>query len=184
VPTVPSCQICNTSFQHDDEYVRTLLSFDLRAGSNPIAERNQAAVQRSLERPQALGFKHQLFAGAELTRVVDVFGNPFVNFRGDKDRIQRVGRRLLRGLFFVETGHPLPARASVRLEPRQGTGQASHAFEVFAPLFSAAPVVRDREVGEGFRYSVGFHQQFAIWVIVLYDYLVWAATVEPPEATD
>jgi hypothetical protein len=42
--TVPACEICNQSFQKDDEYMRTMLAIDVRASKNAAARVDNAAT--------------------------------------------------------------------------------------------------------------------------------------------
>src|SRR5438105_6810660 len=58
--TVPACFPCNQSFQKDDEYMRTMLSIDVRASKNTAAQSNLPAVLRSLQRPDARSFGEYL----------------------------------------------------------------------------------------------------------------------------
>src|ERR1700722_5321515 len=103
--TVPACRQCNASFQSDDEYTRFAAAIDFRAARNRDAQSSLPAILRSLNRRNAKAFAEYLAARQTPTLVLDGKGAPMGRaFEVDRTRINATGERMVRALFFVETG--------------------------------------------------------------------------------
>ncbi len=109
--TVPSCTRCNRGFCRDDEHFRAVLS--IRHDIYTHSAVNRPAILRSLKRPQATGLRASLLAGmVELPIVtraghyVGSAGTYSVNFA----RLNATAARISRGLYWRETGSPIPTR--------------------------------------------------------------------------
>ena len=108
---VPSCQPCNGGASKDDEYFRFALTSRIEAGGNAEALKASETVLRSLDRPQARGFTQSLLSTVSS---VDLFspGGIFLKKTGSYDpdfgRLERVAKRVVKGLFFHEFQRRLP----------------------------------------------------------------------------
>jgi hypothetical protein len=157
--TVPSCQPCNDSFKKDDEYFRQVIT----AGIDPFRFPIALQTITRLAAPQKAGFRRKMVSD--------------VNFQDgslgvDRQRVDRVASRLIRGLLFHHT------------EKRMGAGTK---IQVWYPCFDD-PVPGDsdlqalldlvkherlRTIGDGvFSYRCitdGSDNQSGVWQMVFYE---------------
>ncbi len=97
--TVPPCQACNESFSKDEEYFRAYIlaqSYD-----NPEAKRIwDSKVRRSLKRSP--GLRRRIAGELALTDILDQPGRlgQAVVWKGDENRIERVLKKIVQGLYF------------------------------------------------------------------------------------
>lgn len=105
--TVPSCWACNGDQSEYDEYFRRSIIIRKDALQHPSAQGVWPSVLRSMKRPQAQGFARDYVDSLRLMEVVSptgIFvGTTFANVL-DARRLGRVAARVVRGLFFVESG--------------------------------------------------------------------------------
>lgn len=105
--TVPSCLDHNGSESKDDEYFRRSVVARADALRHPAAQEAWSSVQRSLQRPRAQGFARDYFESLRLVEIVSptglFVGSTLVNAM-NAQRLGRVAARIVRGLFFVESG--------------------------------------------------------------------------------
>ena len=99
--TVPACVDCNLQGSRDAEYFRLCLCLNPLTKDMPSVVSLQPAVQRSLKRPQATGFRTAFFRSLEPER-----GRIAVTI--DMGRIHLVVRRIVQCLYLHETGAKLP----------------------------------------------------------------------------
>jgi hypothetical protein len=181
--TVPSCRRCNASFQADDEYTRFVISVDFRAAGNSVAQTKMPAILRSLERQQSRKFSRYLLDQMTASTVLGADGRPLgQRVDVDRHRINVTGSRMVRGLLFSETGTRLKASDDFRIASKAGIEDRDPAIQEFAKLYTRCPDRRNKEIGEAFSYVVGFHPQYSIWLLVLYDFFAWAATIRQAAA--
>jgi len=108
---VPACQKCNNGTSLDDEFLK-------RLSLNSGAERSRDAIQtsesllRSIARPEAQRMKQGLF---ETIKPVNVWSTSGLLWLGksykmtlDGERMSRIVRKVIRGLYFHVTGKRLP----------------------------------------------------------------------------
>lgn len=109
--TVPSCDRCNNGASKDDELFR--LAYSTRRDAPSVAERDLAfaATLRSFNKPEASSFARRI---RSQTRVVErtspaglYLGRGFV-YEAQGAPLDRVIRRITKGLFFHEKGRRLP----------------------------------------------------------------------------
>jgi len=96
----------------------------------------------------------------------------------DRDRVRAAGERIIRGLFFIETGRALSPATPIRIEPKPGITDSTPAIQQFARMYERCPDARRRAIGDAFSYVVAFYPQFSIWFLLLYDHFAWLATVQ------
>lgn len=183
--TVPACRDCNTSFQKDDEYTRTVASLDFRASKQDDVKSKLPAIMRSLERPNAKAFADYLASQRTPTTVLAVDGMPMgFAVEVDQTRVNATGERMIRGLFFVETGNPLSPSAQVKVGSKSSVNPSDPVVLEMARIYSRCPKRRDREIGKAFSYVAGFGSGFSVWLLMLYDYFAWAGTVDTRSIAD
>lgn len=151
---VPACTSCNQSFRADDEYTRTVLALDLRATWNYAAQNNLPTIIRSLERPNAKGFATYLARQSATMRIVTPSGAAIQTIGIHRERVNRTGMHIVRGLYFRETCKPLPARAVVRLGSTVGLTADCPEMLTIARVLQQLPDHRDGSTGTAFSYCV------------------------------
>jgi len=183
---VRACTDCNLGFRADDEYTRTVLASDIRATWNYAAQFNLPRIVRSLETPDARGFARYLAQQSTAMRVVTPSGAAISAIELDRRRINRTGMHIMRGLYFREAHKPLPATAVVRLESTTGLTAEHPDMLTIARVLKLLPDHRDGAIGTAFSYFAAFGGQHSAWVMLLYDYFFWVATVDesPGDSAD
>lgn len=109
--TVPSCMICNEGTSKDDEYFRLILSLRDETFDHPSVQNNWPKIKRSLECKSHGGLRRILI---DSTQFVNLRSNAglYLGKAGviepDSKRMDKVLRRIAKGLFYSETGYRLP----------------------------------------------------------------------------
>lgn len=109
--TVPCCKECNASFGRDDEYFRAVLASRDDVGSNAAALALMDTIYRGLSRPQSAGFKTSFLAATypvELLTSSGIYVGQSMGINVEYPRLERVTARIIRGMYFRETGIKLP----------------------------------------------------------------------------
>jgi len=177
--TVPACFPCNQSFQKDDEYMRTMLSIDVRASKNTAAQSNLPAILRSLQRPDARSFVEYLASQTNQTVILDQHGSPMGQMTElDHTRLSRAGQRFVRALYFSETRTPLPVGALVRVGATTGLRATDAETITIARALKTLPDWIDGSVGTAFSYVAALGPELSFWFMLLYDFFFWLATVD------
>ncbi|PWU12000.1 MAG: hypothetical protein C5B51_01605 [Terriglobia bacterium] len=183
--TVPACFGCNQSFIADDEYTRTVLATDIRATWNYAAQSNLPAILRSLQRPNARGFAEYISQQSHLMNVLAPSGNPFVTVQIERQRINRSGLHMLRGLYFHETGKRLSGTsAAVRVGSKAGLTAEDSDMLTIARVFHLFPDQRNGAAGTAFSYAAAIGDRRSVWLMLLYDYFFWVGSVDERDATE
>ncbi|MEP7227382.1 MAG: hypothetical protein ABI785_08480 [Gemmatimonadales bacterium] len=108
--TVPSCWPCNSGFQSDDDYFRTVLALRIDDRTRPAARPFREATLRGLRRPEAQGFASEVRKSLVLADLPPL-PDGSIQLAGqwvDGARINRSTQRLIRAFFWRERGHRLP----------------------------------------------------------------------------
>lgn len=100
--TVPACRSCNKGFDLDDEYFRQVITLGVDPKRFPIA----ISAIRNLGGPKKRGFLRKMLSDLSPEK-------QWMNV--ERERVDRVTRRIIRGLFFHHTKLPLPQSAEVRV---------------------------------------------------------------------
>jgi len=178
--TVPSCFKCNSSFQKHDEYTRVIASIDIRNDKHQTVKVNMPAILRSLQKPEAQGFSKYLASQTTPSTVLGIDGKPLGQVvEVDLKRLNATGERIVRGLHFVETKLPAPPAAQIRVASIPGVtaSEPKAMIQQFALLYSMCTDHRAKAVGDAFNYLAAFHQDFSVWLLILYDEFAWAVTI-------
>lgn len=182
--TVPACEPCNSGFKSDDEYTRTVLALDIRAGSHRAVISNLPSIVRSLERPDARGFAQYLASQSTLTKILAWNGAPITSLNMDRQRVDATGMHILRGLYYLQHRRPMPKDAAVRVGcVPEITPDSSHAMEIIE-IFKMFPEHRRGKAGTAFTYATAFGHQRSVWLMVLYDYFLWMGTIDERPASE
>ncbi len=105
--TVPSCMSCNGGISIDEEYVRATFCSMLCCGSSPAVQ--QTTLHRNLINNRSL--VSILVEATELVPIYAPDGNyafHWPSLTPDWSRVERVVRKIIRGLYYHETRQPLP----------------------------------------------------------------------------
>jgi hypothetical protein len=177
--TVPACQPCNASFQLDDEYTRTVVALHLRASNHPDVKSKLPAILRSLSRPNAKSFRTYLANQTVPSIVLDFTGSPMgYLIDADRSRVNATGVHKIRGLHFIETAKMLPPHIRIKLAAKAGLRPDEPSATTIARAFMSCPDRRHKEIGQAFSYAVGFNKSWIVWILMLYEFFIWVATVE------
>jgi hypothetical protein len=159
--TVPSCYECNQSHQANDEYTRLLASIDVRASDQHDVQLKLPAVLRSLERPDAKAFSDYVKSRMRETTILGSDGKPMGHeLKVDKARINATGARIVRGLFFIETGKPLSPKVFVRVASNINVRPSDPTLLQLARVYKSSSDHRNREIGSAFSYVAGLHSNY------------------------
>lgn len=109
--TVPSCSACNKSFQKDEDFFRQFYVSMLMDRSPQAKELMENEISRSITRAPALG--HQMFSQMELVDhyKAGIYLGQKTAYKVsdlDRERINRVVNKIVKGLFFHEFEQTLP----------------------------------------------------------------------------
>ncbi|MGZ4897534.1 MAG: hypothetical protein ACXVJ0_13735, partial [Candidatus Angelobacter sp.] len=152
---------------------------DFRASKNQDARSKLPAVLRSLQRPTAQAFARYLSNQTTKSTILDHRGLPMSEvIDADSQRLNSTGIRMIRGLYFFETGDILPLNAKLRIAAKAGIHPHDEGAKTFAFAYSKCSDQRSKEIGSAFSYVVGFSPIASVWLILLYEYFVWMATVQ------
>lgn len=118
VVTVPSCHQCDSgtgdggtaALHHDEEYMRNILCIREEAEHPVAVALRDSKVMRSYQ--NSPGMLKSLVSTTRMVTVRSSAGiylpTPRPSFVADLNRIRRVVRKIVRGLYFAKKGSPLP----------------------------------------------------------------------------
>jgi hypothetical protein len=174
--TVPACRSCNETASLDDEYFRTVIALEEKAGEHPEAQRILDAVLRSLQKPKKKRFRRALLSGIrEVDRVspAGLYLGKASSYNVDLGRLTRVVERITRGLFLHHNGRRLPLDCEVRSFASSGFSNAEPG--VVKELLGLVEQTRANQmhaIGNDvfcYRYAVARDQEnSSAWVLVVY----------------
>lgn len=116
--TVPAHRLCNSAASGDEEYVRDLLIMQAEALRMPGHENLTPRVWRSWTHPRGFSRYKKIIETAvpvELRTEGGVFAGKAIGVRGDAERIQRVGRKIVRGFVYHDAKAVLPVDAEISI---------------------------------------------------------------------
>jgi len=175
--TVPACDECNQSFKRDDEYTATVIALDVRAASHRDVIGKMSELARSLQYRQGRGFANYLSRQTKTMPVLGVNGMPLGRLTQDLTRINATGRRIIRGLHYIERKKPVDPNARIIIESRTNVELTDDLLVPAVQAYDAAKERSSREVGKAFSYAVGFDNERSVWTLLLYGYFFWFAKV-------
>lgn len=184
--TVPACRNCHANTSKDDEY------FCLKISMRNDAQRNSAArtiaheLIGSLGRVQSIDFRRQILSDlrvANLRTASGLYtGQRVVAYDVDMVRIFKVLERIVRGLYFVETGKPLGLQNEVRSNAIEEIQQQTVFLEQLKQVIPS--MAQGEKIGDDvftYRYIlVPNKQEFSAWIISLYNRVIFFSMTGPP----
>lgn len=182
--TVPACEPCNRGWESDGEYLRAALLTSANLEHVPTAETVRKTVLRSLARPESQGFATHMrtsFIEIEYESPGGIYLGRGHAFKMDIARVRNALRHIIRGLFFHETGHPLPYDHRVDASIDQwGDTVKSH----LRLMFKGRPKAKINRIGSVFEYSViaPIDVPTSFWLATFYQ-RVWMFGIVRPITT-
>src|SRR5262249_22430752 len=114
-----------------------------------------------------------------LSIVLGADGNPLGQVvEVEQNRVNAAGARLIRGLYYVETGKRLGQPKNFRIASRAGVTEKDPAIQHFARTYASSTDRQTSESGDSFSYAVCLHPMFSIWFLLLYGYFGWLALIQ------
>jgi hypothetical protein len=108
--TLPAHKSCNAAFSKDNEYFRDVFAIEAGADRDPAAQRvQQGSLRRKmLKRPGSIT-KTLRNAGPKPVRTrTGIYLGQQPGFEVDRERIARVLFNVMKGIFYVSQGTPMP----------------------------------------------------------------------------
>ena len=183
--TVPSCRRCNVNASRDDEYFRLILANRRDVKDHPEASEARQKSARSLRRPKARGLTKSFLGGVKPLYIENELGviEPWAGYHVDLLRIERVASRIVKGLFWNETGKCLPREYEVLARVDSELPQIDQATK---EMFYQALKEEPRNVGrEVFKYWFKATQEdkFAsIWILLFYESISFFCFTDNPKS--
>lgn len=185
--TVPSCKPCNKSFQKDDEYLRHILTSELRTANNAAAKQVNQSFFRSLKRPEAKGLKMSMLRSFLDVSVVTPAGINLGKagiFKIDKVRVEKAIEHTIKGLFYHEKGQRLSDNCIFRVYQ----GYWDNLDEKIKAIISIISQQNSIEVGrrDVFQYKVAFDPENpnnSWWLLLFYEKIIYLCITFEPNLT-
>ncbi len=109
--TVSSCYSCNKGYERDDEYFKSILLMRKEVAEQERLNERVESLFRSWGRKEARGFLYSfedMFQTVELKSPSGIYLGKAPAFTADNSRLERVVKRITRGLYFHHHDVPLP----------------------------------------------------------------------------
>lgn len=190
--TVPSCSACHEPWSTEDEYFRIRMCLNDQSRGHPDVNGNLQSVFHALNRPEASGMKHGLLAdwrNVAVTTKGGIYLGRRTGFEVSMHRICRVIERIVRGLYFRETGQCLPKDNSVSVISNENLSEqdsetiAEMKTNIIEPLAAIAPHV----IGQNtFSHRSWFSQVAgtSAWGLVFFGKVQFVALTGPNDLRD
>ncbi len=117
--TVPSCSDCNSSFQSDEDFFRQFWASMFMEASEEAKRMFENEITRSIKRKPALAA--QMFSQMQLVNAYTQAGKysgrktAYHISDDDRSRINRVVRKIIKGLFFYEFRAIMPSDWEIKI---------------------------------------------------------------------
>jgi len=176
--TLPAHISCNRSFSADNEYFRDVLAMEEGAQKHPEVQRLQAGtLKRKLE--TRFGSVKQTLVDLRLRPVMTKSGiylGHAPSFKCDWQRLERVLKNVMRGVYYTVQGKPLPQRNEFLINVPTDQQFLSEICQNMVPWQSFGDTV--------FMCRYGFNSELpgAMAVLmVFYEFRVFLGITRPPE---
>lgn len=181
--TVPCCRQCNKSASKDDEYFRMILAGRRDVGGNPDASIAMGKAVRALQRPEAKGFRRFFLDSTRFFYFVNELGvvEPGGSYDADHNRLGHVASRIIRGLFWNQTGERLPNDCEVITWVDEGLKHVDRRrLQMFAQVMTGEPL---SAIGRVFRHwyqPVPEDRFTGVWILQFYENIhFYCLTINP-----
>lgn len=167
--TVPSCKECNAGFQNDEDFFRQFNTGFLMDRSDKAKVLMENEITRSIKRKPALGL--QMFSQMKLVDAYTKSGLYVGKMTGyyvsdsDIERINRIVKKIIQGLFFHEFKQYLPSDWKIRIVWINPQKSKALDLEEIAKTLKWN-VIKDDTFAYGVNYVLGTYQ--SIWIIDLF----------------
>jgi hypothetical protein len=189
--TVPACPKCHSDeTSKDDEYFRLALQVRDGIADHPDAIKARPTLLRSLEKPQKVGMMKGLLENiffADVVTLNGIFIGKQWAIQTDMNRLRRVVKRIMRGLFYKLKHHRVPDDYDVLVCDEDSfqkwpPHQAQHLYENFIK-----PVLAQKErvmIGNdvfSFKYGYGSNNpDTTCWILTFYQRASFLGLTLPP----
>lgn len=169
--TVPSCRRCNRGASKDDEYFRLVLVPRRDVGDHPEAIQVWDKVIRSFQYPEAKKFTRSFLSGVSSFFFENEQGfiEPGGSYTVDHRRLGRVASRIVKGLFWKETGERLPDSCEVSAYVDAGMSRIDeNVVRILDELVQQEPVSVGRDVFKYWWKSTPECKYSGAWLLLFY----------------
>lgn len=175
--TVKACKACHSVTSKDDEYFRIKICIRNDAYRHPEARKSADTIFRSLKRETARGLRNQFladFRNLNLQTRSGIYVGKRLGYNVDLVRIRRVVERVVRGLYFAESGKPLGLNNEVRVftseeleaQPKDILDQLKNT--ILVPITALQPKIIGKDVFF-YRHHIAPEDPIvSVWVISFY----------------
>jgi len=175
--TVKACKNCHSRTSKDDEYFRIKVCLRNDAYRHPEARKTADSIFRSLTKVQAIGLRNSFladFRNLNLHTPSGLYVGRRLGYNVDLVRIRRVVERVVRGLYFAESGKPLGLNNEVRVftveeleaKPKDVLDQLKST--ILVPITEMQPKIIGKDVFLYRHYIAPENPIISIWVISFY----------------
>ena len=154
--TVQSCRTCQFGHQLDEDYFATVLITKDDIAAHPAADPLLEKFYRDLRRPEAAKWRETLVASMEEVELVTeagIYAGKAPSITLDRNRMERVGRKLARGLHFHVTGSRVPRTHEANAHFPQFLKPEAFEMESVRNVLGALDAAKREVVGDGWVFS-------------------------------
>ena len=182
--SVPACKLCHGNTSKDDEYFRLKILMRQGVQSNPSAHVTWTAVLHSLSRNQATGLRKRAlldFVDIELKTKSGLYVGKRLGYNVDMNRIRNVIQRIVRGLYFVESGNPLGLKSEVLVYVEEDLQERPS--EAMKQILQYIKALSPKIIGNNvflYRYQIMKEKPFiSVWGMSFYEHVPFLAITRP-----
>jgi hypothetical protein len=190
--TVPSCSSCHEPWSTEDEYFRIRMCLNDQSRGHPDVNGNLDSIFHALNRPRAEGMKRGLLAdwrNVDVTTPHGIYLGSRAAFEVDMRRICRVIERIVRGLYFRESGHCLPQEHGAKVISNEMLSEQDPGTieEMRKTIIEPLAAIRPRIVGRNtfsYRYWLSDVPGTSAWGLVFFGKVQFVALTGPNATRD
>lgn len=173
---VPCCEVCKESQSADDEYFKSTIVLRHDVADEPLARPVVDSVIRAFAYPEGRGFAARLMQSVREVKIRTLAGlyvGRGATFNVDLQRLDRVVRRTLQGLYFRETDVRLPDTHQATVWSAAGlqnlNAQQQASLERIVKIGTSGKI---RVIGDGvFTYAfqgIAVSPHCSVWLFLFY----------------
>ncbi len=187
---VPGCSTCNQGWTKDDEFFKTVVTLSEHSDNSSNANAARASSLRALNRPNAKGFSKMLLSKTFHANVFTpggVFVERRMGINVDKERIDRVVSKIVRGLFYKYSGRLLGMDYDVSVDTNETLERADpETFrDMQEQLIDPLSACQEFSAASGdfkFRYNIPTSTiNASVWALVFYSRLPFLCVTGPKD---
>ena len=188
--TVSACKNCHSETSKDDEYFYIKLCLRDDVGTHPSARANWDSIFRSLKRDEAAGLKETFLSdlhNIHLYTPSGLYAGKSVVYNVDLERLRKVVKKTIRGLYFAESKQPLGLNNEVRvycnedleLQPPDVLDQLK--LTILNPIEMKCPKVIGDNIFLYRHQIIKDNPIFSVWVVSFYGKVPFFAMTGPQQ---